>query len=362
MRDLITLFVHVIVTLSRLLGPGGIRSVVAESVLVKHQLLILNRSRQRAPNLRASDRFVAGLCALFIQPTRLIRSAIVLKPSTLLNLHQALIKRRYRILFSPKQKRKPGPKGPSRELIDAIVDMKQHNPSWGCPRIAQQIGLAFGVSIDKDIVRRVLANHYRPNPDSSGPSWLNFLGHLKDSLWSIDLFRCESAMLRTYWILVVMDQYSRRILGFGVHAGAVDGTALCRMFNHAIRGQPVMPKYISSDHDPLFLFERWQANLRILNVAEIKTVPYAPLSHPFVERLIGSLRREFLDRTLFWTTVDLENKLLEFRNYFNRHRAHTSLEGRTPDQDASVSPLFANIHSYRWQSHCRGLYQTPVAA
>ena len=129
MRNLVTLFVHVVVTLSRLCGPGGIRSVVAESVLVKHQLLILNRSRQRAPNLRASDRLVAGLCALFIQPTRLIRSAIVLKPSILLNLHQALKKRKYSILFSPKRRRKPGPKGPSTELIDAIVDMKQRNPS-----------------------------------------------------------------------------------------------------------------------------------------------------------------------------------------------------------------------------------------
>jgi putative transposase len=92
MGDLVILFVHVIVTLFRLWGPGGIRSVVAESVIVKHQLLILNRSRQRVPNLRASNRFVAGLCGLFIQPAGLIRSAIVLKPITLLNLHQALIK------------------------------------------------------------------------------------------------------------------------------------------------------------------------------------------------------------------------------------------------------------------------------
>ena len=84
MRDLVILFVHVIATLARLLGPGGIRSVVAESVLIKQQLLILNRSRQRSPNLRSSDRLVAGLCALLIRPARLIRSAIVLKPSTLL--------------------------------------------------------------------------------------------------------------------------------------------------------------------------------------------------------------------------------------------------------------------------------------
>jgi len=99
MRHLFMLFVHVLATIARLLGPGGVRSVVAESVLVKHQLLILNRTRQRAPNLRASDRFVAGLCALLMRPARLIRSAIVLKPSTLMNLHHALEKRKYRILF-----------------------------------------------------------------------------------------------------------------------------------------------------------------------------------------------------------------------------------------------------------------------
>src|SRR4026208_2610620 len=257
MRDLVILFVHIIATLVRLLGPGGIRSVVAESVLIKQQLLILNRSRQRAPNLRPSDRLVAGLCALLIRPARLIHSAIVLKPSTLLSLHRTLRNRKYRLLFSSKRRRKPGPKGPSRELIEAVVQAKQRNPTWGCPRIAQQITLAFGIPIDKDVVRRILASHYRPEQGSAGPSWLTFIGHLKDSLWSIDLFRCESATLRTHWILVVMDQYTRRIIGFGVRAGMLDGVALCGMFNHAIRGHWATPKYLSSDHDPLFRFDQW---------------------------------------------------------------------------------------------------------
>jgi hypothetical protein len=148
--------------------------------------------------------------------------------------------------------------------------------------------LAFDIPINKDVVRRILACHYRPEKNSSGPSWLTFLGHIKDSLWSIDLFRCESATLRAHWILVVMDQYTRRIIGFGVHAGAVDGVAPCRMFNRAIRWHRSMPKYLSSDHDPLYRFWQWPANLRILEVTEIKTVPYVPLSHPFVERLIGT--------------------------------------------------------------------------
>ena len=73
--------------------------------------------------------------------------------------------------------------------------MKQRNPTWGCPRIAQQIALAFDIPIDEDVVRRILASHYRPAKDCGGPSWLTFIGHLKDSLWSLDLFRCESATL-----------------------------------------------------------------------------------------------------------------------------------------------------------------------
>jgi hypothetical protein len=84
--------------------------------------------------------------------------------------------------------------------------MKQRNPHWGCPRIAQQIAVVFHIAIDKDVVRRILAHHYLPGQDSGGPSWLTFLGRMRDSLWSMDLFRCESAMLRTHWVLVVMDR------------------------------------------------------------------------------------------------------------------------------------------------------------
>lgn len=139
-----------------------------------------------------------------MRPARLLRSAIVLKPSTLMAFHRALVKRKYRLLFAPRR-RKSGPKGPSQELISAIVEMKRRNPRFGCRRIAQQIAFLFDVEIDKDVVRRVLAKHCRPTSGSDGPSWLTFLGHAKDSLWSVDLFRCESLILKTHWVMVVMD-------------------------------------------------------------------------------------------------------------------------------------------------------------
>jgi putative transposase len=359
MRDLLAVFLHAIVTVCRVARPGGVRSVIAESVLLKQQLLILNRPRRRAPNLRICDRVIAGLCSLFIKPVRLARIAIALKPSTLLNFHRAMVRRKYQLLFSPKRRTKPGPKGPDVDIIRAVVEMKERNPTWGCPRIADQINLAFGTGIDKDVVRRILAQHYEPSSNGGGPSWLTFVGHMKDSLWSVDLIRCESIALRTYWVLVVMDQFTRRIIGFGIQAGVVDGMALCRMFNQAIRGAS-LPKYLSSDHDPVYRFHQWQANLPILDISEIKTVPYAPLSHPFIERLIGTIRRECLDRLLFWTATDLELKLNAFKNYFNAYRVHTALEGKTPIETAESTG--ANLKSYRWRKHCRGLYETPIAA
>jgi putative transposase len=99
-------------------------------------------------------------------------------------------------------------------------------------------------------------------------------------------------------VLLVMDQFTRRLVGIGVHCGAVVVGDVCHMFNVAIHRQGV-PRHLSTDHDSPFEAGRWKANLRILEIDEIKTVPHVPLSHPLVERLIGTMRREFLDHVLF---------------------------------------------------------------
>jgi putative transposase len=221
-----------------------------------------------------------------------------------------LVRRKYRRLFSS-------------TLIQAIVELKSRNPRFGCPRIARIIAQTFGIDIDKSVVYRVL---------------------------------------RSYWVLVVMDQFTRRLVGIGAHCSALTGADVCRMFNAAIHGQGA-PRHLTTDHDPLFDAHRWMANLRILEIDEIKTVPHVPLSHPFVERLIGTMRREFLDQVLFWNARDLERKLAEFQAYYNATRGHGSLEGYTPltfvDKHA-VAP--ADLSHVRWVSHCRELVQLPVAA
>ena len=229
---------------------------------------------------------------LFVSPRRVTKLAAVLKPATLLRFHKALVDSKYRRLFSSTgAQAKPGPKGPSEELIAAIIEMKLRNPRFGCQRIAQQIAHAFGVAIGTDVVRRVLARHFDSrHPGFSGPSWLTFLTHIKDSLWSVDLFRCESILLRSHWVLVVVDVFTRQIIGFGIGC-------------------------------------------------------------------------EYLDRMLFWYSIDLQRKLETFRIYYNSVRVHRALNGTTPANRAGdPAPSAANLAYYSWKRHCRGLFETPVAA
>jgi transposase InsO family protein len=143
---------------------------------------------------------------------------------------------------------------------------------------------------------------------------------------------------------------------------AVDGPALCRLFNQAISGQG-LPTRLSTDHDPLFQFRRWQANLRILDVQTVQTVPQVPWSHPFIERLIATLRREYLDRLFFWTVADLGRRLEWFKAYYNEARVHQALYGATPGEKAGrPTPRVADLENYRWRSHYHGLFELPIAA
>ena len=237
MRELFILITHLLVTLAKLTRPGGLGAVAAESLAVKHQLLIMKRVQRRAPKLTPWDRLALGICSLLASPKRLSKMALILKPSTLLCFHHALVKCKYSLLYSGTTRRRPGPKGPSKELICAVVEMKQRNPRFGCRKIAEQISRAFAIEINKDVVRRILIQHYRPVSGGDGPSWLTIIGHAKDSLWSVDLFRCESILLKSYWIMVVMDVFTRRIIGFGVAMADLDGPDICRMFNRAIAQQ-----------------------------------------------------------------------------------------------------------------------------
>ena len=334
---------------------------MAECILLRQQLLLVKRKQCRAPNLTTLDRIVFAITTPFIKSTRLPRLSIVIAHSTILRIHKALVERKYSILFSNK-KRKPGPKGPSVELIKLIVEIKQKNLKYGCPRIALLVSKLTNTTIDENLVRRILRQHFNFPLGGNSSSWLCQIGKAKDSLWSMDLFRCESIRLKTHWVMIVMDQCTRRIIGMAIHAGNPDGPAICRMFA-SIRPSHLKPKHLSTDHDPLFRYLQWKANLRLLEIDEIKSVPEVPRSHPYIERLIGTVRREYLDTQLFWGHADLQRRLQSFTEYYNSARVHYSLQGQTPNEKSgqwNTRPI--NLKDYRWKTYCNGKFSIPIAA
>ena len=178
MKDLLLTLLHWAVMTATLCGPGGVRAVIAEHLLLKQQLIVVCRPRQRAPRLTASDRLLFGFGALFLSPGRIRKVAIGVRPATLLAFHQALVRRTYRRLLSSSEcPMQPGPKGPSEVLLQAIVELTSRNPRFGCPRIARIISRTFGTNIDKNVVYRVLSKHSRPIPGGTEPSWVSFIGH-----------------------------------------------------------------------------------------------------------------------------------------------------------------------------------------
>jgi len=112
MKVLLLMFAHFLTTLAKLLGPGGAKAIVADSLLMKQQLLIINRSRRRTPNLTATDRMLLGFWSLFLSPHHIERAAVIPRPSTLLHFHDMIKRRKHRLLYTSRIKGKPGPKGP----------------------------------------------------------------------------------------------------------------------------------------------------------------------------------------------------------------------------------------------------------
>ena len=111
MKSVFLLVIHLLIVATKLLSSGGVKSVIAENLLLKQQLILLSRSRNRSPNLKTSDRFILGGMSLFVSAHRRLMTAVIVMPSTLLRFHRALVDRTYSRLFSNQGNRRPGPKG-----------------------------------------------------------------------------------------------------------------------------------------------------------------------------------------------------------------------------------------------------------
>jgi putative transposase len=359
MKTLALLVIHVLTTLAKHAGPGGGKAIIAESVLLKYQQLIAHRSNGKTPRLTTSDRFLCGLLTLFMRPGRIRKAAVILKPATLTKFRSALLSRNYHRLFSSQKNRKPGPKGPSENLVRVIVELKRRNARYGCPRIAQQINKAFGVNIDKDVVRRVLAKHYHPEPYDGGPSWLTFLRHTRDSFFSIALFRRKS-ILKNSPALLAISQYARHLIGYGISVCHFNQSVIFTLFDDVI---PMFDasRSLRSIHDQSFSHHRCRRKL--LGLAGTGTVTILPRSPPVAARRIRTRRHKHHDYRSNYGSIDLEVAHRALNNSCHLFLIPSPLdEKRSTRINIATAISQAESENFTRKKHCLEELRTLIAA
>jgi hypothetical protein len=360
MKTLALLVIHLLTMLAKRLGPGGAKAIIAESVLIKHQQLIVRRSIRKTPRLTTSDRFLCGFLVLFMHPRRIRKAAIVLKPATLTKFRSALLSRNYHRLFSSRKNAKPGPKGPSDDLVRVIVEMKKRNTQFGCPRIAQQINKAFGVNIDKDVVRRVLANHYHPEPYDGGLSWLTFLRHTRDSLCSIALFRRKS-IFKIGSTLLAISQYTRHLIGCGISVCHLNqSVVIFSLFDDAI---PMFnaSRSLRSIHDQSLSHHRCRRKL--LSLAGTRTVTILPRSPPVAARRIRTRRHKHHDYRSNYGSIDLEVAHRTLNNSCHLFLIPSPLDGKRSTRiNIATAISQAESKNFTRKKYCLEELRTLIAA
>jgi len=215
--------------------------------------------------------------------------------------------------------------------------MATANPLWGAPRIHGELR-TLGVDVSERTVSRLLEHHPRP----PSQTWRTFLTNHLASAASIDFFTVPTLTGRVLFVLVVLAHHRRRI----VHVNITDHPTAAWSAQQVVEAFPndTAPRWVHGDRDCIYgdVFRRRLAGM---GIAEVVSAPASPWQNPYVERLIGSIRRECLDHVIVINAVHLRRVLATYRRYYHRSRTHLGLEKDTPDHrpvcGTSTGPIVA---------------------
>jgi transposase InsO family protein len=288
-----------------------------EILALRQQVAVLKRKRPR-PSLRMADRVFWVILSCLWPGWR--HSLVIVKPETVIGWHR----KGFRLFWTWKSRRgKPGRPPVSREIRDLIRRMSRENTLWGAPRIHGEL-LKLGFSISQAGVSKYMVRH--PSPPSQ--SWRTFLTNHADCLASIDFFVVPTATFRLLFGFVVLHHERRRIVHFGV---TVNPTMVwvAQQIREAFPWQTT-PRYLLRDRDGVYGSD-FQDRVASLAIEEVVTAPRSPWQNPYVERVIGTIRRECLDHVIILDERHLRRILGSYLDYYHGSRTHLSLGKDTPD-------------------------------
>jgi putative transposase len=315
--------------------PSILRSraaVALENLALRHQIGVLQRSAAKRLKLTSGDRLLwICLSGLWLD----WRSALaIVKPETVLAWHRA----GFRLFWTWKVRRgQPGRPVISREVRDLIRTMCRENPTWGAPRIHGEL-LKLGINIAESSVSKYMLRCHKP----PSQSWRTFLENHAQQLVSIDFFTVPTIRFQVLYVFLVLAHDRRRILHFNVTAHPTaewTGQQLREAFPFA-----QLPRYLLRDRYAIFSND-FREQVRDMGICEVLSAPRSPWQRAYVERVIGSIRRECLDHVIVLHESSLRRTLKSYFEYYHRSRTHLSLGKDSPEPRAIQPPEMGSVVS-----------------
>jgi putative transposase len=304
--------------------------LVAENLLLRQQLSVLNRSVKQ-PRLTRADRCLFVLLASKLQSWK--EALLIVKPETVLRWHR----QGFRLFWQRKSRATlREPKIPL-ETITLIQEMAVNNRLWGAERIRGEL-LKVDIKVAKRTVQRYMRQARPPRPH--GQTWATFLRNHAPDIWACDFLQVSDVFFRPVFAFFIMELASRRIVHVGVTRSPTDAWVAQQLREATPLGEA--PKYLIRDNDA-----KYGAHFDAVAVGsgiKVLRMPIkAPRANAICERLLGSIRRECQDHIVIVSEAHLRRVLKEYMTYFNRSRPHQGIDQCVPEPDTSSSPRMGII-------------------
>lgn len=303
-------------------------SLATENLALRQQLAVLSRSVKR-PKLRGRDRlFWAWLSQLW---SGWSAALVIVKPETVIRWHR----QGFRLYWRWKSRKKNGRPKVDLEIRELIRRMSRVNPTWGAPRIRSELRL-LGHDVAKSTVAKYMTKQTKP--PSQG--WRTFLANHASDIAAIDFFVVPTVTFRLLFGFVVLRHERRQV----VHFNVTDHPSAAWTAQQIIEAFPFdeAPKYLLRDRDGIYGKE-FVARVHGMGIKEVLTAPHSPWQNPYVERLIGSIRRECLDHVIVLNEEHLRRILKDYFRYYHADRPHMSLESNSPTERQIELPATGGV-------------------
>ena len=311
----------------------GDRAKAAELLVLRHENAVLRRNIGRV-RYEPADRVWFAALARFL-PRRRWTEIFPVTPATLLTWHRRLAAKKY----DTSKRRKPGRPPTVRSIARLVVRLAKENPLWGYRRIhgeLTKLGLAVAPSTVWEILR---AAGIDPAPRRSGPTWRQFLHAQAAGILAVDFLHVDTVLLRRLYVLVFIEHGTRRLHLGGITAHPTGDWTVQQARNLALTLDERFgaTKFLIRDHGSSFTAS-FDAVFEATGARILRTAVQAPRMNATCERLVGTLRRELLDRVLILGETHLRAVLTDYQAHYNMARPHQGIAQRVPADERDAHP------------------------